>query len=109
MQRRKPLTRKTGLKGHGKRRDGAADALWSALQDHPLARFGFRREERIGPFVVDLVCPNARLAILIGDGEDERWQWLEAAGWRVLTFANNEDSQRILDEIACAFELRPVR
>jgi very-short-patch-repair endonuclease len=88
----------------------AADKLWSTLQEHPIARFGFRRGARMGPFTVDIVCPAARLVVLIEDGSADRAPWLEASGYRVLTFTKVEASNppTVLDAIAGMFELRAV-
>ena len=97
----------------GARAGNAGERLWSALQDHPLARFGFRRRQRLGPYIVDVVCPNAKLVILIDDGDTpaDRTGWLEAAGYRVVTFTKAEASNRpyLLDALTEAFALRPVR
>jgi very-short-patch-repair endonuclease len=115
MQRRKPLTRRKGLKVRAAASTGAGkcdQALWAALQEHRIARFGFRRHERLGPYVVDMICPNARLVILIDDGAlSSRVAWLKAAGYRVMIFSRADAStpQRVLDSIADAFDLRPVK
>src|SRR6266851_7066042 len=81
------------------RRD-ATDAerrLWSALRDRRLRRYRFRRQHPIGVFIVDFACTR-HLLIVEADGgqhadnEDDRRRtaWLEAEGWRVLRFWNND-------------------
>lgn len=60
----------------------------------------FRRQVPIGSFVVDFACMAARLVVEVdgsqhgevaGTSRDrERTQWLEAEGYRVLRFWNND-------------------
>ncbi len=112
MERHRPLKRRTGLKpGSATRSQDPEAKLWRALQQHPLARFGFQRRGRLGPFHADLVCPAARLAVLIEDNPlADRLEWLEAAGYRVLTLTKAEASNpdAALDAIARMFDLRAV-
>ena len=69
----------------------------------------FRRQVPIGNYVVDFACMAARLVVEVdrsqhGEGENlirdrERTRWLEAQGYRVLRFWNNEvvhDSRGVL-------------
>jgi very-short-patch-repair endonuclease len=58
----------------------------------------FRRQHRIGPFVVDFYCVESRLVIEV-DGpihesqahaDAERQEYLEALGLQVLRFSNDE-------------------
>ncbi len=39
------------------------DVLWQALRNRQLDGFKFRRQQPIGPFVLDFLCPEARLAV----------------------------------------------
>jgi len=41
----------------------AERALWSALRGRRLAGAKFRRQQPLGPFIVDLVCFDARLVV----------------------------------------------
>ena len=43
--------------------------LWFALRDRRFARFKFRRQAPIGPFIADFVCFNARLVIEVDGGQ----------------------------------------
>ena len=82
------------------RRDGTAaeQALWRRLRSHQLAGCKFRRQHPIGHYVVDFVCLERRLIIEVDGGyhavnrkEDaDRTKWLEAEGYRVLRFWNDE-------------------
>lgn len=112
MERHRPLKRRKGLKSASATRSQGREArLWRVLQEHPLARFGFQRRGRLGPFHADIVCPGARLAVLVEDCPlPGRVEWLEAAGYRVLTFTKAEASNpdAVLDVIARLFELHAV-
>ena len=126
MLRRKPLTRRQGLKTKFAKqlRTSSTDAerkLWSILRDHQIAGLRFRRQQPVGPYVVDFYCSAAKLIIeLDGDQHvaDEgmkhdaiRTNWLTSHGYRILRFPNGrvmKNPQMVLDEIAHVFELRAV-
>ena len=69
--------------------------LWSRLRRKQLAGFRFRRQHPLGPYVVDFFCAAAKLIVEVdgrqhaNDG-DARTRWLEARGYRVIRFWNNE-------------------
>ena len=72
--------------------------LWSRLRTKQLGGLRFRRQQPIGPYIVDFFCPAARLIVeLDGDhhGTDKkaeqdanRTRWLEGRGYKVLRFPN---------------------
>ncbi len=72
--------------------------LWSRIRRKQLDGFRFRRQQPIGPYVVDFFCPEALLIIEVDGGQHawneahdaERTKWLEARGYRVLLFWNND-------------------
>src|SRR5579863_4448835 len=74
--------------------------LWQRLRRKQLAGLRFRRQVTIGKYIVDFICYEARLIIEIDGGqhnEDEiaqydryRDKWLEAQGYKVIRFWNNE-------------------
>lgn len=71
--------------------------LWSALRDRRMVGFKFRRQHPVGRFVVDFACTKHHL-IVEADGSQhldnahdvKRMRWLEAQGWRVLRFWDND-------------------
>jgi len=84
-------------------RVNATDAeriLWSVLRGRRLAALRFRRQQPIGPYIVDFFCPSAKLIVELDGGQhgidqiatyDEgRTRFLEANGYRVLRFWNGE-------------------
>jgi very-short-patch-repair endonuclease len=71
--------------------------LWSALRSRRLHQFKFRRQYPIGPYIVDFACIEHRLIVEADGGQHcenaddaRRTAWLEAQGWRVLRFWNND-------------------
>jgi very-short-patch-repair endonuclease len=72
--------------------------LWSRLRGKQLEGFRFRRQQPIGPYVVDFFCPAAKLVIEVDGGQHSererqdaaRSRWIEGRGYRVLRFWNNE-------------------
>jgi len=72
--------------------------LWAALRRKQLKGARFRQQVPLGPYVVDFLCPAYRLIIEV-DGsqhasavavDSARTKWLEARGYRVIRFWNNE-------------------
>ena len=71
--------------------------LWGVLRDRRLAGFKFRRQHRLGPFIVDFICFESRLVIEADGGQhvdnaydERRTAWLEQRGWRVIRFWNTD-------------------
>ena len=74
--------------------------LWSLLRRKQMAGLRFRRQQTIGPYIVDFYCSAAKLVVeLDGDQhgvdghlryDETRTRWLTANGCRVLRFSNTE-------------------
>ena len=84
--------------------------LWGMLRDRQLGGLKFRRQEAIGPFVVDFYCPQAKLVVELngmthvgtGEADDRRTIFLRQQGLRVIRLTNDdllEDQQAIADYI----------
>ena len=93
-------------------RSGATDAerrLWSLLRTY---RPRFTRQLVVGGLILDFACRKARLAIEVDGGQHSddsrdarRTAALEAAGWRVIRFWNNEvlqNSDGVMEMILAA-------
>jgi very-short-patch-repair endonuclease len=91
--------------------------LWHYLRDRRLERYKFRRQHKIGTYFVDLVCAEAGLIVELDGGQHaERESYdatrtaaLEAAGYRVIRFWNNDVLERtdaVLTEILRALNER---
>jgi ATP-dependent DNA helicase RecQ len=72
--------------------------LWSLLRGRRLGGLKFRRQEPIGPYIVDFCCRDLRLIVEL-DGtshEDKlesdavRTRWLMDQGYRVLRITNQD-------------------
>ncbi len=78
----------------------AEDKLWQALRGGRLEGHKFRRQFGIGRYFADFACETLRLVIELDGGvhDDEaqalkdywRQQEIEALGWTVLRFRNEE-------------------
>jgi very-short-patch-repair endonuclease len=72
--------------------------LWRHLRLQQLDGRRFRRQVPIGPYVVDFACLEAKLLIEVDGGQHAealhydaaRTAWLEARGYQVLRFWNND-------------------
>jgi very-short-patch-repair endonuclease len=77
--------------------------LWYHLRDRRLADYKIRRQHPIGPFIVDFICQEAWLIVELDGGQHasqieedrNRTVYLEARGFRVVRFWNNQ----VLSEI----------
>jgi len=85
--------------------------LWWHLRAARFQRFKFRRQQPLGDYIVDFVCFERRLIIEVDgsqhlasvDEDDARTQWLQAQGFKVLRFWNDDvlrDSAYVLHEVA---------
>ncbi|WP_333592551.1 endonuclease domain-containing protein [Brevundimonas sp.] len=78
----------------------AEDRVWSLLRAGRIDGCKFRRQHPIGPYCADFACDHLKLVIEIDGGvhtrEDvalsdiERQQALEALGWTMLRFTNDQ-------------------
>src|ERR1700730_8370685 len=93
--------------------------LWRHLRNRNFARYKFRRQHPIDPYVLDFYCPAAKLAIeLDGSGHDyglrekrdhAREEFLTKQGIAVVRFWNHqvrEELDSVLQAIWSALEER---
>ena len=94
----------------------AEDLLWRCLRARRCAGAKFSRQIPIGPFFVDFVCREHGLVVEV-DGESHaltvdydarRTGYLEAQGYRVIRFTN-EDVMRNLDGVVRAIDVAVAR
>jgi very-short-patch-repair endonuclease len=96
----------------------AERVLWQHLRDRRLLGCKFRRQHRIGPYFADFACVEAMLVVEL-DGsqhlaqrrhDDARTRFLEARGFRVRRFWNDEvlrDTTDVLHAIIAALAPHP--
>jgi len=96
----------------------AERALWARLRQRQLDSHRFRRQHPIGPYVVDFFCAERDLIVEVDGGQHaedvvadtRRTAWLEARGYRVVRFWNNdvlENVDGVLDELRRALRDPP--
>ena len=76
----------------------AEKRIWSYLRNRRLNGFKFIRQFIVEPYIVDFICREKMLILEIDGGQHnerieydkERTCFLEAKGYRVLRFWNNE-------------------
>jgi len=74
----------------------AEKILWRELRAKRFTDFKFKRQQRLGPYIVDFVCFKRRLIVEIDGGQHdevvdaERTNWLEQQGFRVVRYWNND-------------------
>jgi len=81
----------------------AEQLLWRRLRNRELSGKKFRRQHEIGRYIADFVCTEAMLIIELDGGQHakqveydgRRTRYLQAMGYRVLRFWNNDVLQDI--------------
>ena len=79
-------------------RTDAEGLLWHYLRNKQLAGYRFRRQQPIGPYIVDFACLSRKVLIELDGGQhaeqtsrdEKRDAFLRARGYRVLRFWNTE-------------------
>jgi len=95
-------------------RDSQTDAekrMWSQLRNNQLG-VKFRRQHRLAGYIADFACVEIGLVIELDGGQHEeqggydetRTSAIEAQGYRVLRFWNNDVLQRTEDVLAAIFD-----
>lgn len=83
---------------------------WRSLRRRNFDGFKFRRQEPIGPYIVDFVCFPKKLIVELDGGQHaqnqeadaERTRWLNSKGFTVMRFWNSqvfEDTDGVLEAI----------
>jgi len=81
--------------------------LWRQLRGRKVGDLRFRRQVRLGPYVVDFVSLPARLVVEVDgpshefttDADERRTRWLESRGFRVIRFTNDQIADRLPDVV----------
>ena len=86
--------------------------LWQHLRNRRLLDRRFRRQHKLGPYIVDFVCPDAWLIVEL-DGsqhieqvayDSARTEFLQSQGYRVIRFWNNDVLLRVDDVLHAIVE-----
>ena len=93
-------------------------SFWQRVRAGRLGGFKFRRQQPIGPYIVDFVCQQARLVVEL-DGsqhldareyDENRDAWLRSQGYRVLRVWNNEwnaNPETVLEAVWAMLRVEP--
>lgn len=92
--------------------------LWQHLRGRQLGEYKFRRQAVIAPYIVDFACFEPRLIVEADGGQHQdqavydsrRTAALEARGYQVLRFWNNEiltELEDVLEQIKLALDEYP--
>jgi very-short-patch-repair endonuclease len=81
--------------------------LWKRLRARQIEGFRFRRQVPIEGYVVDFLCPQAKLAIEVDGGQHslrsgydaQRTAALEQCGYRVVRYWNHDVLMRVEDVV----------
>lgn len=92
--------------------------LWYQIRNKQIGGVKFRRQQPIGPFIVDFIAFEKKLIIELDGGQhnvlktrkqdQQRTEWLKKEGYIVLRFWNNEileNLESVLEEIRLALTL----
>lgn len=112
---KRPTARSRELRLHA---TDAERKLWAQLSNRKIAGTRFNRQFPIGPFICDFVSRSAKLVIEVDGGrhavdvekDQSRTAYLEAQGYRVIRFWNNDVLDRIegiVSEIEAVLETCP--
>ena len=93
--------KQTGLARDLRRQQTDAErVLWARLRSRQLGGVKFRRQQPLGPYVVDFASLEKRIVVEVdgsqhGDEEggrrdEKRTAWLQDRGYQVLRFWNND-------------------
>jgi very-short-patch-repair endonuclease len=92
-------------KSFRQRQTDAENLLWNQLRDRKLNGVKFRRQHCIGKYIVDFACLKNKLIVEIDGGQhnspikkaddEQRTAWLEAEGYNVLRYWNNDVQENL--------------
>ena len=93
----------------------AEASLWHHLRNRALMGCKFRRQHPVGPYIVDFACIERKLVVELDGGQHvdapadaARTRWIEANGYRVLRFWNNDALVQQQVVLAVIFEALDV-
>ena len=102
---RKSIINKTIASNLLRHQTNAERILWTRLRSKQIAGVKFRRQQAIGPYIVDFINNESRLIIEIDGGQHnrdtirnkdrQRTVWLRQKGYNVIRFWDNEVLQNI--------------
>ena len=94
-------------------------AFWDHVRAKRFSDYKFRRQQTIGPYIVDFVCLQAKLIVELDGSQHadnvehdrQRDDWLRSQGYRVIRVWNSEWTQHknaVLEKIWLELQARPL-
>ena len=101
-------------------RNNATDVerrLWQHLSRRQLGGFKFSRQMPVGPFICDFMCRERKLVVELDGGQHgekieedaSRTRFIEAEGFRVIRFWNNDVLSNVEGVLQTVLEALPDR
>lgn len=95
---RRDLTQQLRARELRKEPTATEQLLWTRLRGRQMEGHRFRRQQVLGPYIVDFVCLEKKLIIELDGGQhaerlrydQRRTRWLEQRGFHVLRFWDNQ-------------------
>jgi very-short-patch-repair endonuclease len=104
-QKRKERNKNSSSRKLRRNQTDAERNLWAKIRSKQLNGAKFRRQQIIGPYVVDFVNFDSNLIVEVDGGQhgrdkirnkdEERTKWLQQRGYQVIRFWDNEVLQNI--------------
>ena len=93
----------------------AEQAIWKHLRGRRFADLKFRRQFPIGPYIADFCCVERKLVVELDGGQhvsqraydDEREEFIETQGFRVIRFWNDvvlRETDTVIAQILAVLE-----
>lgn len=106
--RRATVSQKPRVRALRRRMTWPERRLWAMLRNRRLGALKFRRQQVVGPFIDDFLCPDARLIIEVdgeshvgrGQQDEQRDRFLKRNGFHVLRVINDD----VLHELDAVLE-----
>jgi very-short-patch-repair endonuclease len=118
IERRIKLQTTTNARALRSEMTDAEQRLWHSIRGQQISNSRFRRQHPIGKYIADFACIDKKLVIELDGGQhqdqvaydENRTAFLQAQGWHVLRFWNNdvlENLDGVLASIAEALTALP--
>ncbi len=93
----------------------AEQVIWKLLRGRRFADLKFRRQFPIGPYIADFCCVERKLVVELDGGQhvddrvydDEREEFIETQGYRVVRFWNDvvlKEMDSVIEQILSVLE-----
>ena len=81
------------------------EKLWYNLRNKNLHGLKFRRQYKVGPYIVDFICPSKKLVIEVDGGhhaeeihkkkDEQKEDYIKSKGYKILRFWNSDIDENL--------------